>query len=187
MVTASGQLNPVTMVEVGSQISGIIQELLVSFNSTVKQGQLIARIDPRTYEANHIEAQGNLANARAALELAQLDEQRAKAFIRRCRLAKVSGVSLHRYRYAWAERARACGYAERFAQQALGHNSKAVHHAYSKRADVTVPSLNDWEKRHREDPQGLSQPKVVSVDFKTQMGAGGASTGGVMAGAAKNG
>jgi len=78
LVTASGQLNPVTMVDVGSQISGIVQEMLVSFNSTVKQGQLIARIDPRTYEANYIEAQGDLASAKASLELAQLDEQRAK-------------------------------------------------------------------------------------------------------------
>jgi HlyD family secretion protein len=78
-VKASGQLNPVTMVEVGSQISGIIQELLVDFNSTVKKGQLIARIDPAAYEASYIEAQGDLANAKAALELAQLDEQREKA------------------------------------------------------------------------------------------------------------
>ncbi len=79
MVTASGQLNPVTMVDVGSQISGIIQELLVNFNSTVTQGQLIARIDPRTFEANFVQAEGDLANAEAALELARLDEQRAKA------------------------------------------------------------------------------------------------------------
>jgi integrase len=93
---------------------------------------------------------------------------RAKAFIRRCRLAKVAGVSLHSYRYAWAERARACGYPERFAQQALGHNSKAVHHAYSKHADVTVPSLDDWERRWREDPRGQGAARVVAVDFNAQ-------------------
>ncbi len=79
IVTASGQLNPVTMVDVGSQISGIIQDLLANYNSTVTQGQLIAKIDPRTYEANYIEAQGDLASAKAALELAQLEERRAKA------------------------------------------------------------------------------------------------------------
>jgi HlyD family secretion protein len=77
VVTASGQLNPVTMVEVGSQISGIIKELLADFNSTVTKGQVIARIDPATYEANSIQAEGNLANAKAALELAQLEERRA--------------------------------------------------------------------------------------------------------------
>ena len=82
VVTASGQLNPVTMVEVGSQISGIIQQLLVDFNSTVTKGQVIARIDPATYEANAIQAEGNLANAQAALELAQVEERRAKTLRR---------------------------------------------------------------------------------------------------------
>ena len=82
VVTASGQLNPVTMVEVGSQISGIIQQLLVDFNSIVTKGQVIARIDPATYEANAIQAEGNLANAQAALELAQVEERRAKTLRR---------------------------------------------------------------------------------------------------------
>ncbi len=48
--------------------------------------------------------------------------------------------------YAWAERASKCGCQERFAQLALGHNSKAVHHAYSTHAEATVPSRDDWEK-----------------------------------------
>jgi|SRR5436190_13765602 len=78
VVTASGQLNPVLKVEVGSQISGIIQELLVDFNSTVKEGQVIAQIDSATYEASFIQAQGNLASAKAALELAQLNAARSK-------------------------------------------------------------------------------------------------------------
>ena len=78
-VTASGQLNPVVKVEVGSQISGIIEKLAVDFNSTVKDGQIIAQIDPATYEANLIQAQGNLSNAVAALELAQLNANRAKS------------------------------------------------------------------------------------------------------------
>jgi hypothetical protein len=51
------------------------------------------------------------------------------------------------YRYAWAERAKTCGYPERFAQEALGHNSKAVHRAYAKRALMKIPSLEDYEKR----------------------------------------
>jgi len=79
VVTASGQLNPVVKVEVGSQISGIIEKLFVDFNSQVKEGQLIAQLDPATYEANLIQAQGNLANVNAGLELAQLGADRAKA------------------------------------------------------------------------------------------------------------
>lgn len=58
------------------------------------------------------------------------------------------------------------GYPERFAQQALGHNSKAVHHAYAKHAEVTVPSLDDWEKQWKENPQQITQPKVVPVNFR---------------------
>src|SRR6266540_2421178 len=79
LVTASGQLNPVVKVEVGSQISGIIQKLFVDFNSTVKAGQIIAQIDPATYDANFIQAQGNRASAEAALELAQLNAERARS------------------------------------------------------------------------------------------------------------
>jgi hypothetical protein len=55
---------------------------------------------------------------------------------------------LHSYRYAWAERAKTCGYPERFAQEALGHNSKAVHRAYAKKAKVKLPSLEEYEKLH---------------------------------------
>ena len=55
---------------------------------------------------------------------------RSTEFHQRCVGLGIQGVSLHSYRYAWAERALKCGYPERFAQQALGHNSKAVHHAY---------------------------------------------------------
>jgi hypothetical protein len=53
---------------------------------------------------------------------------------------------------------------ERFAQQALGHNSKAVHRAYAKHAEVTVlSSLDDWEKDWREKPQRGAQTKLVSL------------------------
>ena len=70
---------------------------------------------------------------------------RATEFKQRCQGLQIEGVTLHSYRYAWAQRALKCAYPERFAQQALGHNSKAVHYAYAKNADVIVPSLEDWE------------------------------------------
>src|SRR5438034_573248 len=79
LVTATGELTPLVKVEVGSQISGIIQKLFVDFNSPVTEGQVIAQLDAATYEANLIQAQGNLANAKAAAELAQLNAERAKA------------------------------------------------------------------------------------------------------------
>ncbi len=72
---------------------------------------------------------------------------RATEFKQRCRGLGIEGVSLHSYRYAWAERAKTCGYPERFAQEALGHNSIAVHRAYAKRAKMKLPSLEEYEKK----------------------------------------
>jgi integrase len=72
---------------------------------------------------------------------------RATEFSQRCRQLGINGVTLHSYRYAWAERAKTVGYPERFAQEALGHNSKAVHRAYAKRALMKIPSLEDYERR----------------------------------------
>ena len=72
---------------------------------------------------------------------------RATEFGQRCRQLGIKGVTLHSYRYAWAERAKTVGYPERFAQEALGHNSKAVHRAYAKRALMKLPSLEDYEQR----------------------------------------
>ena len=60
--------------------------------------------------------------------------------------AGIPSVSLHSYRYAWAERARAAGYPERFAQEALGHASAAIHRAYAKSVRVELPPLEDYER-----------------------------------------
>ena len=57
---------------------------------------------------------------------------------------------MHSYRYAWAERAAEAGYPERYAQQALGHASAAIHRAYAKKARVEVPPLEDYEKLRAE-------------------------------------
>jgi HlyD family secretion protein len=62
---------------VGSQISGIIKKLYVDFNSVVTSNQLIAEIDPSTYNINVLRAQADLANARATLELNQVQARRA--------------------------------------------------------------------------------------------------------------
>jgi integrase len=72
---------------------------------------------------------------------------RASRFRRRCHKAGVTGVTLHSYRYAWAERAKVVGMPERFAQAALGHNSKAIHRAYAKKAEIVVPSLEEYEAK----------------------------------------
>jgi integrase len=82
---------------------------------------------------------------------------RATEFGQRCRQLGIKGVTLHSYRYAWAERAKVAGMPERFAQEALGHNSKAVHRAYAKRALMKIPSLEDYEKKAEGDAVPLAK------------------------------
>ena len=89
---------------------------------------------------------------------------RSAEFWRRCKLLGLRGVSLHSYRYGWAERAKQCGYPERFAQEALGHNSKAVHRAYARQARMVLPSLELFAKKAQESN---------IVPFPSGPGAGG--------------
>jgi HlyD family secretion protein len=70
-VTATGTVNAVTTVLVGTQVSGTIKTLYVDFNSHVKKGQLIARIDPATFESQVQQAQANLSAAQANVEKAE--------------------------------------------------------------------------------------------------------------------
>src|SRR6478736_1003300 len=76
-VTASGQLNPVVNVQVGSQISGRLAKILVDFNSEVKSNQVIAEIDPATYQASVLRAEADVANAKANLALSKVQADRA--------------------------------------------------------------------------------------------------------------
>jgi HlyD family secretion protein len=80
-VSASGTLSPVVSVQIGSQVSGQLKEVLVDFNSEVKQGQLIARIDPETFEYKVRQAQADLdaARAQAMTQQATIAAQRAQA------------------------------------------------------------------------------------------------------------
>ena len=78
LVSATGTLNPVNTVQVGSQVSGTIQHLFADFNDRVKQGQVIARIDPSIFQAKLAEARANLKSAEAARDKAWIEVQDAK-------------------------------------------------------------------------------------------------------------
>src|SRR6266496_3542069 len=84
---------------------------------------------------------------------------RSTEFKKRCQGLGIEGVTLHSYRFSWAEGAKACGFPERYAQQALGQSSKAVHRAYAANADVKIPSLEDYERKTPTD-------NFVVVDFR---------------------
>jgi HlyD family secretion protein len=81
-VTATGTLNPVTNVTVGSQISGNIQKLFVDFNSKVTANQVVAQLDPATYQAAVAQAEGDLANAKANQELSKVEADRADQLVK---------------------------------------------------------------------------------------------------------
>jgi len=85
---------------------------------------------------------------------------RATDFKKRGNGLGISGITLHSYRYAWAERAKSCGYPERFAQQALGHSSKAVHRAYARKAKVVVPTLEEYERAYQDG-------KIIPMNLQT--------------------
>jgi len=82
-VTATGTLNPVVNVQVGSQVSGNISKLYADFNSQVKAGQVVAQIDPALFQATVTQAEGDLANAQAALELAKVNATRTQELFTR--------------------------------------------------------------------------------------------------------
>jgi HlyD family secretion protein len=84
-VAASGTLNPVISVQVGTQVSGQIKELFVDFNSPVKAGQLIARIDPETFQYRVRQSEADLEAARSALGRARVSQLNAQRELDRTR------------------------------------------------------------------------------------------------------
>jgi HlyD family secretion protein len=77
-VTANGTLNPVVLVNVGTQVSGTVKKLHADFNSRVQAGQILLELDPTTFQAAVEQSSGNLASADAALKLARANELRAR-------------------------------------------------------------------------------------------------------------
>jgi HlyD family secretion protein len=77
-VTANGTLNPVVLVNVGTQVSGTVKKLYADFNSKVSAGQVLLELDPTTYRAAVEQSNGSVATAEAALKLARANEQRTR-------------------------------------------------------------------------------------------------------------
>ena len=77
IVEASGTINPVNTVSVGSTVSGLIKEIYVDFNSEVKKGQILAQIDPANFEAAVQESQATINNANATLARFKAEEDLA--------------------------------------------------------------------------------------------------------------
>ena len=77
-VSANGTLNPVTLVSVGTQVSGIVRKLYVDFNDKVEKDQILLELDNSLFKAQITQSQGTVRNNQAALELAQANEKRMR-------------------------------------------------------------------------------------------------------------
>ncbi|MFN8543504.1 MAG: efflux RND transporter periplasmic adaptor subunit [Candidatus Binatia bacterium] len=92
-VTATGTVNPVTTVTVGSYVSGPIQAIFADFNDRITKGQLLARIDPRPFQVRVEAAEADVANARARLAKTHADADLRRATLRRQRALAATGVT----------------------------------------------------------------------------------------------
>lgn len=83
VVTASGNLQPVTTIDVSSQVSGLVTEVLVDFNSPVKVGDVLARLDPATYDQKLKQANANLSSTKASNMLTRLNTDRTRELFKK--------------------------------------------------------------------------------------------------------
>jgi HlyD family secretion protein len=94
VIDATGTINPVTSVQVGSQVSGMISKLYVDFNSKVTKGQVIAEIDPKLFEGAVLQARADLGNAQASLVAAKSNLVKDQATLNQNRLDYDRAVGL---------------------------------------------------------------------------------------------
>lgn len=80
-VTATGTINPVALINVGSQVSGTVAELNADFNDRVKKGQVLLKLEPTIFNAQVRQAEANIASARASLRLAQATFERNEQLV----------------------------------------------------------------------------------------------------------
>ncbi|HEX4944210.1 MAG TPA: efflux RND transporter periplasmic adaptor subunit [Usitatibacteraceae bacterium] len=81
VISANGNVNPVTSVSVGTQVSGTLIKLHADYNSVVKEGQLLAELDPALFNAALAQSEANLNSARASLRLAETKEARTRSLV----------------------------------------------------------------------------------------------------------
>lgn len=106
-VQATGSINPLTTVPVGSYVSGTVEYIFADFNSRVQAGQVLAQLDPAIYEAQVIQARGNLANAQANVQNLQASVAAMEAGIQanRANVTRLeAGSSLFAYQCGESDR-----------------------------------------------------------------------------------
>src|SRR5216683_2855602 len=139
VVEATGTINAVTTVQVGSQVSGTISRLNADFNSRVKKGQVVAQIDPSLFEGALLQAKADLANAKANLVKAQATAVQTKAdYERTSGLTKEGVMSQQQLDLAKAN----ADSADAAVSAAKATITQAIAQAQQKQAAVTVAQTN---------------------------------------------
>jgi HlyD family secretion protein len=162
-VTASGTLNPVVIVQVGTYVSGVIQELHCDFNTQVHKGQLCARIDPRPYQTAVDQDRANLQQARAQLEKDRTSQELAKVtFQRNQDLIALDSVSKEDFDTAQSNYRQATSQIAldqaTVAQRAAALRSSEVNLGYT---DITSPVDGTVVSRN------ITQGQTVAASFQT--------------------
>jgi HlyD family secretion protein len=80
-ISANGTLNPVVLVNVGTQVSGTVYRLYADFNDTVEEGQILVELDPSLFQAQLLQSEANVVNARTTLKLANNKMARNRALV----------------------------------------------------------------------------------------------------------
>jgi HlyD family secretion protein len=146
VVEATGTINAVTTVQVGSQVSGTISRLNADFNSQVKKGQVVAQIDPSLFEGSLLQAKADLANAKANLVASQANLEKSQAtalqtradYVRNAGLAKDGVVSQQQLDLAKAN----ADTADAEVSAAKATITQAIAQVQQKQAAVTVAQTN---------------------------------------------
>lgn len=103
-VTSTGTVEPVNSVDVGTQVSGIIDKIYVDYNSQVKEGQIIAELDRTTLEADLLSSKANLASSKAELTYQEANYKRVKSLYERQVISEVE-MEQAQYQYDKAKAA----------------------------------------------------------------------------------
>lgn len=158
-VSATGAVSPVTQVTVGTQVSGQIKELLVDFNSEVKAGQLIAQIDPETFEYRVRSAQADVEAARAVVLTAQANSAASRAAVSRAQTDLTEAERTHERNLSLVEKG-FIAQSEADRTRALVISSKEAVKAAQAQLGVTDAQIKSAQANVAQREAALAQSRI---------------------------
>jgi len=161
-VAASGTLNPVVSVQVGSQVSGQLKEVLADFNSEVREGQLIARIDPQTFEYKVRQAQADLDAARAQSQTQQASLAAQRSEVARNEITTLDARQDYQRKQQLLEKG--------FISTAERDKARAVYNAAAAQLDTARAQVAVAEANLKNSAAVLRQREAVLAQAEVDLG-----------------